>query len=434
MIDIQLLRNDTRRGRRRAWRCAAAHARPRRLPRAGRGAQDDPDRARRSCRAQRNAHVQADRPGQGARARTPPRCMAEVGGARRRAAGGWRRSWRDAQRRLRDFLAGDSQPAARERAGGQVARRTTSKCAAGARRARSISPSKTMSIWARGSAMLDFDARRKITGARFVLMTGALARLHRALAQFMLDVHTGEHGYTEVYAPYLVNADSMRGTGQLPKFEEDLFVVPRGDEKLLPDSHRRSAGDQHRARRDRAARSAAAEVRLPHAVLPLRGRLLRQGHARHDPPAPVRQGGAGADRAAGEVLRRARGTDRPRRERSCSGSSCPTASWRCAPATWGFPRPRPTTSKCGCRRRRPTAKSPPAPTSRPFRRGACRRAFATSKGKPELVHTLNGSGLAVGRTLVAILENYQNADGCVTIPEALRPYMGGQARIEKERA
>ena len=92
-------------------------------------------------------------------------------------------------------------------------------------------------------------------------------------------------------------------------------------------------------------------------------------------------------------------------------------------------RPRPTTSRSGCRRRTPTARSARAPTSRRSRRGACRRAFATASGKPELVHTLNGSGLAVGRTLVAILENFQNADGTVTVPSALRPFIGGQERI-----
>ena len=143
---------------------------------------------------------------------------------------------------------------------------------------------------------LDFDAATRISGARFVLMKGEVARMHRAIAQFMLDVHGREHGYTEIYAPYIVNDLSMTGTGQLPKFESDLFQVAlefrrsRTAAQVLPDPHRRGAGDQHCARRDPAARQATAQVRLSHAVLPERGGIVWQGHAGDDPAAPVRQG------------------------------------------------------------------------------------------------------------------------------------------------
>ena len=182
------------------------------------------------------------------------------------------------------------------------------------------------------------------------------------------------------------------------------------------------------------ARGAAAEVRGAHAVLPLRGRCGRQGHARHDPQSPVRQGGAGADRAPGGLLRRARGADRARRERCCSGWSCRTARWRCAPATSASAAPRPTTSRSGCPRSSAIARSPPAATSRRSRRGACRRAGAIpTAASPSRVHTLNGSGLAVGRTLVAVLENYQNEDGSVSVPPALLPYMGGLTRFAAHR-
>ena len=155
-----------------------------------------------------------------------------------------------------------------------------------------------------GLGLLDFERATKISGARFSLMTGAVARLHRALAQFMLDVHTREHGYTEVYAPYLVNAASLRGTGKLPKFEDDLFAVPRKDAEklyLIPTAEVPVTNIV----RDEivAARAAAAQVRLPYAVLPQRSRLLRQGHARHDPPAPVRQSRAGPDRPSRPILR-----------------------------------------------------------------------------------------------------------------------------------
>jgi hypothetical protein len=142
---------------------------------------------------------------------------------------------------------------------------------------------------------LDFEAATKISGARFSLMKGAIARLHRALAQFMLDTHTQEHGYTEVYAPYLVNGNSLFGTGQLPKFHEDLFHIKDDGYFLIPTAEvpvTNIVRDD-----DRRCRAVAAEVRLPHALLPPRSRLLRQGHARHDPPAPVRQGRAGEDRA-----------------------------------------------------------------------------------------------------------------------------------------
>jgi len=132
---------------------------------------------------------------------------------------------------------------------------------------------------------LDFDTAAKISGARFSLLKGGLARLHRALAQFMLDTHTDRHAIPEVYVPYIVNADSMRGTGQLPKVrgrfvsraapDRQSTIGWRRRAEFLPDPHRRSAGDQHGARRDRAAGKAAAEVRCAHAMLPLRSGFLR---------------------------------------------------------------------------------------------------------------------------------------------------------------
>ena len=149
---------------------------------------------------------------------------------------------------------------------------------------------------------LDFATAAKISGARFSLLKGGVARLHRALAQFMLDTHTAEHGYTEVYAPYLVNAASLHGTGQLPKFEEDLFKVLRGDQDplyLIPTAEVPVTNIV----RDEilAAEALPLEVRLPHAVLPFRSRFRRPRRARHDPPAPVRQGGTGANRPSGAV-------------------------------------------------------------------------------------------------------------------------------------
>ncbi len=274
-----------------------------------------------------------------------------------------------------------------------------------------------------GLGGLDFAAATKIAGSRFVLMRGEVAQLHRALAQFMLNTHTREHGYTEIYTPYIVNSASAYGTGQLPKFEQDLFAVPHGEGKsyLLPTAEVPVTNIV----RDEIVEleEPAAEIRLPFAVLPLRGGLVRQGHARHDPQPPVRQGRAGA--------------------RSCTRRS-PTRRWKSSPAT---PRrilkklelPYRVVELCTGDIGAAAAKTYDLevwlPAQNAYREiSSCsnfeayqarrmQARFRAESGKPELVHTLNGSGLAVGRTLVAILENYQNADGSVTIPTALRPYL-----------
>ena len=162
-------------------------------------------------------------------------------------------------------------------------------------------------------ALVDFEAAGRISGARFVVLKGGVARLQRALIQYMLDLHTSEHGYTEVYAPYLVSRQALVGTGQLPKFEADLFRVVGGESEyfLIPTAEVPVTNLVREAILE--AEHVAAQIRRAHAVLPLGGRLLRQGHARHDPPAPVREGRAGADGAPGGFLRGARGTHRSRR-------------------------------------------------------------------------------------------------------------------------
>ena len=152
---------------------------------------------------------------------------------------------------------------------------------------------------------LDFDMGVKLSGSRFTVMKGGIARMHRALSQFMLDVQTQEHGYTECYVPYAVNVDSLKGTGQLPKFEGDLFAAKKGRPRrrtrarsrcAVPDPHQRSAADQLCPRRGGARVGATDQADRAHAVLSLRSRQLRPRHARHDPPAPVRQGRNGANR------------------------------------------------------------------------------------------------------------------------------------------
>ena len=256
------------------------------------------------------------------------------------------------------------------------------------------------------------------------------AKLERALINFMLDVHTREHGYTEVLPPFLVNSASLFGTGQLPKFADDLFKCEKHDFWLIPTAE---VPVTNLFRDETLDADAAAHqlVRL-HAVLPQRGRLLWARRARHHPPAPVSEGGAGEVHAARAELRRAGKADRRRRGHPAAPGAAVPHRGAVAPATWASRPPRPTTSKSGCRGRTATRKSRPARTSKRSRRGARASASRARKGKPEFVHTLNGSGLAVGRTWVAIVENYQQKDGSVIVPEALRPYLGAERIVKQE--
>jgi seryl-tRNA synthetase len=271
---------------------------------------------------------------------------------------------------------------------------------------------------------LDFETAVKISGSRFAVMRGEIARLHRALAQFMLDVHTREHGYTEVYVPYLVNPDSMFGTGQLPKFEADLFVVPKDDGRffLIP----------------------TAEVPVTNMVRGelLAGDALPLKFVSHTPCFRSEAGSYGRDTrgmirqhqfdkvelvriehpdtswaALEELTSHAEAIlqklELPYRKIVlCTGdmgfSSAKTYDlevWLPAQKTYR------EISSCSC--------------FEAFQARRMQARFKNAQGKNELVHTLNGSGLAVGRTLVAVLENYQQADGSVIVPKALVPYMGG---------
>ena len=272
-----------------------------------------------------------------------------------------------------------------------------------------------------GLGLLDFATAAKLSGARFSFLRGGLARLHRALAQFMLDMQTREHGYTECYTPYIVNAETLVGTTQLPKFEADMFAVKKGGaegegEPLYLISTAEITLTNSVRDEILAGRSAADQAHRAHAVLPLGGGQLRQGHARHDPPAPVRQGRDGADRASRPLVRGARGADRPRR-------GDPAAAGAAVPRRGAVHRrhrlrraPRPTTSRCGCPAQNAYREISSCSNCEAFQARRMQARFRNAQGKPELVHTLNGSGLAVGRTLVAVLENYQRADGGIDVP------------------
>ncbi|MEW6691857.1 MAG: serine--tRNA ligase [Pseudomonadota bacterium] len=278
-----------------------------------------------------------------------------------------------------------------------------------------------------GLGSMDFAAAAKLTGSRFVVLRSELARLHRALIQFMLDLHTREHGYQEVYVPYMVNADSLRGTGQLPKFEDDLFklagespyyLIPTAevpvtnlvrDEILDLDAlplkmvahtpcFRSEAGSAGRDTRGMIRQHQFEKVELVQIVHPEQSYAALEELTAH----------------AEAVLER---LGLPyRRMLLCTGDmgfgSAKTFDlevWLPAQDTYR------EISSCS--------------NFEAFQARRLQARFRNPEGKPELVHTLNGSGLAVGRTLVALLENYQDEAGRIAIPEALRPYMGGQQHL-----
>ena len=276
---------------------------------------------------------------------------------------------------------------------------------------------------------LDFETAAKISGARFSLLRGQVARLHRALAQFMLDVHTTEHGYTELYAPYLVNAESMFGTGQLPKFETDLFKVPRSDTEalyLIPTAEvpvtnivrgeilaaeslplkfvchtpcfRSEAGSYGRDTRGMIRQHQFDKVELVQIVRPEESMAALEALTGH----------------AESILRR---LALPYRKMTlCSGDMGFGAAKTYDLEVW-LPAQNTYREISSCS------------NYEAFQARRMQARFRNDKNKPELAHTLNGSGLAVGRTLVAILENGQNADGSVSLPSALRPYLGGAERL-----
>ncbi|MGW8391614.1 serine--tRNA ligase [Pseudoduganella sp. HUAS MS19] len=285
-----------------------------------------------------------------------------------------------------------------------------------------------------GAALgLDFETATKLTGSRFSVMKGGIARLHRALAQFMLDTHTDKHGYTECYTPYMVNAESLLGTGQLPKFEADLFSVKKGGAEgegqnfyLIPTSEvsltnmvrdeivavetlpikvtahtpcfRSEAGSAGRDTKGMIRQHQFDKVELVQVVHPEKSYDALEemvGHA--------------------EYILQTLGLPY-RVMQLCTGDMGFGAAktydlevWLPAQNTY-----REISSLSNCEA---------------FQARRMQARFRNAAGKPELLHTLNGSGLAVGRTLVAVLENYQQADGSVDIPAALQPYMGGLTKL-----
>jgi len=281
-----------------------------------------------------------------------------------------------------------------------------------------------------GAALgLDFETGAKLSGARFTVMKGPLARMHRALAQLMLDTQTQEHGYTECYTPYIVNSDSLRGTGQLPKFEGDLFAAKKGGQEgesealyLIPTSEVPLTNTV----RDEIIAADALPIKLTAHTPCFRSEAGSYGK---DTRGMIRQhqfdkvemvqivnpekSYEALEEMAGHAEKILQKLGLPYRVITlCTGDmgfgSTKTYDlevWLPAQNTY-----REISSVSNCEA---------------FQARRMQARYRNAQGKTELVHTLNGSGLAVGRTLVAVLENYQNADGSVTVPEALRPYMGG---------
>lgn len=276
---------------------------------------------------------------------------------------------------------------------------------------------------------LDFATAVKITGSRFTLMRGPLARLHRALAQFMLDTHTEKHGYTEVYVPYLVNADSLYGTGQLPKFEEDLFSVPRVDADklyLIPTAEVPVTNIVRDSllKADELPLKFVAHTPCFRSEAGSYGRDVRGMIRQHQfdkveivQVVEASQSWQAFDDLVGHAEAILQALELPYRVMAlCTGdmgfSSAKTYDlevWLPAQNTYR------EISSCS--------------NFEAFQARRMQARVKNAQGKNELVHTLNGSGLAVGRTLVAILENHQQADGRIAIPQALQPYMGGLSHI-----
>jgi seryl-tRNA synthetase len=273
---------------------------------------------------------------------------------------------------------------------------------------------------------MDFEAAAKLTGARFVVLQGPLARLQRALTQFMLDTHSGEHGYTETYVPFMVNADSMRGTGQLPKFEEDLFKIVREPPYyLIP----------------------TAEVPVTNLLRDEIVEKLPLKFVCHTPCFRSEAGSAGKDTRGMIRQHQFEKVELVRIERPEDSAAAHEELTRHAETILeklGLPYRR--IVLCAGDTGFSSSKTydlevwlPGQDTYREisscsnFRDFQARRLSARWRnpetGKPELVHTLNGSGLAVGRTLVAVMENYQDEQGRIKIPEVLQPYMGGAVVI-----
>ena len=279
---------------------------------------------------------------------------------------------------------------------------------------------------------LDFEMAGKLTGSRFSFMRGGLARLHRALAQFMLDTHTSQHGYTECYTPYMVNADSLYGTGQLPKFKEDLFWVTKGGDEdsrelyLIPTSEVPLTNIV----RDAIVDSTQLPIKLTAQTPCFRSEA---GSAGRDTRGMIRQHQFEKvemvqivhPEKSYEALEEMRG----HAEKILQSLELPYRVVALCTGDMGFGAAKTYDLEVWVPSQNTYREISSLSNCETFQAQRMQARFRNESGKPELVHTLNGSGLAVGRALVAVLENHQQADGSIKIPAVLQPYMGGLTEL-----
>ena len=284
---------------------------------------------------------------------------------------------------------------------------------------------------------LDFDTGTKLSGSRFTVMKGPIARLHRALAQFMLEVQTQEHGYTECYTPYVVNAESLKGTGQLPKFEADLFAANKGGQEGGPESE------------------GTALYLIPTSEVPLTNFVRDEIVAEASLPIKLTAHTPCFRSEAGSYGRDTRGMIRQHQfdkvemvqivhpdhsydaleqmtghaEAILQKLGLPYRVMALCTGDMGFGAAKTYDLEVWLPAQNTYREISSVSNCEAFQARRLQARFKNAQGKNEWVHTLNGSGLAVGRTLVAVLENYQRADGSIEVPEALRPFMGGLTEL-----
>jgi seryl-tRNA synthetase len=286
---------------------------------------------------------------------------------------------------------------------------------------------------------LDFDTAVKLTGSRFAVMKGGIARLHRALAQFMLNTHTDEHGYQECYTPYIVNAASLRGTGNLPKFEADLFAVKKGGHEGEQDGEGGAETLYLIPTSEVSLTNIVRDVILSGADLPLK-------MTAHTPCFRSEAGSYGRDTRGMirqhqfdkvELVQVVHPDDSyaaldqmvAHAEFILTQLGLPYRVLSLCTGDMGFAAAKTYDLEVWLPAQQTYREISSLSNTESFQARRMQARFRNAQGKPELVHTLNGSGLAVGRTLVAVLENYQQEDGSVLIPSVLQPYMGGLTQL-----
>jgi seryl-tRNA synthetase len=284
---------------------------------------------------------------------------------------------------------------------------------------------------------LDFETGAKLAGARFTMLRGQIARLHRALAQFMIDTHTQQHGYTEIYTPYIVNPEILYGTGQLPKFAEDMFRVEKGAGENVVTQYLISTSEISLTNtvRDSIVEGASLPIKLTAHSPCFRSEAGSYGR---DTRGMIRQHQFDkvemVQIVAPETSYDALEQMVVHAETILQKLELPYRVITLCTGDMGFSAAKTYDLEVWLPAQNTYREISSCSNTEAFQARRMQARYRNAQGKPELVHTLNGSGLAVGRTLVAVLENFQNEDGSVTVPAVLRPYLGGVARLDAASA